>query len=78
MANQAAGDLGAKMGWGEYSAEKAAIHGVIGALQVSLGSDNALAGGVAGLSSEAFGEMVMDYLGNHTSPIRIKANQEIE
>lgn len=67
MANQAAGDIGAKMGWGEYSAEKAAIHGVIGALQASLGGGNALAGGVAGLSSEAFGKMVMDYLGSHTS-----------
>jgi hypothetical protein len=67
MANQAAGDVGAAMGWGEYSAEKAAIHGVIGALQASLGGGNALAGGVAGLSSEAFGKMVMDYLGSHTS-----------
>ncbi|MEW5561626.1 hemagglutinin repeat-containing protein [Enterobacter asburiae] len=67
MANQAAGDLGAAMGWGEYSAEKAAIHGVIGALQASLGGGNALAGGMAGLSSEAFGKMVMDYLGSHTS-----------
>jgi filamentous hemagglutinin len=67
MANQAAGDVGAAMGWGEYSAEKAAIHGVIGALQASLGGGNALAGGMAGLSSEAFGKMVMDYLGSHTS-----------
>nr|WP_131050397.1 hypothetical protein [Klebsiella electrica] len=67
MANRAAGDVGAAMGWGEYSAEKAAIHGVIGALQASLGGGNALAGGVAGLSSEAFGKMVMDYLGSHTS-----------
>lgn len=67
MANQAAGDLGAQMGWGEYSAEKAAIHGIIGALQASLGGGNALAGGVAGLSSEAFGKMVQDYLGSHTS-----------
>ncbi|MCT4700307.1 contact-dependent inhibition toxin CdiA, partial [Enterobacteriaceae bacterium H20N1] len=67
MANQAAGDVGAKMGWGEYSKEKAAIHGIIGALQASLGGGNALAGGVAGLSSEAFGKMVMDYLGSHTS-----------
>ncbi|WP_240520117.1 hemagglutinin repeat-containing protein [Enterobacter roggenkampii] len=67
IANQAAGDLGAKMGWGADSKEKAAIHGVIGALQASLGDGNALAGGVAGLSSEAFGEMVTDYLGTHTS-----------
>ncbi len=67
IANQAAGDLGAKMGWGADSKEKAAIHGVIGALQASLGGGNALAGGVAGLSSEAFGEMVTDYLGTHTS-----------
>lgn len=67
MANQTAGDLGAQMGWGEYSAEKAAIHGIIGALQASLGGGNALAGGVAGLSSEAFGKMVQDYLGSHTS-----------
>jgi len=67
MANQAAGDVGAAMGWGEYSAEKAAIHGVIGALQASLGGGDALAGGVAGLSSEAFGKMVMDYLGSHAS-----------
>lgn len=67
MANQAAGDLGAKMGWGADSKEKAAIHGVIGALQASLGGGNALAGGVAGLSSESFGKMVTDYLGTHTS-----------
>jgi len=67
MANQAAGDVGAAMGWGEYSAEKAAIHGIIGALQASLGGGNALAGGMAGLSSEAFGKMVMDYLSSHTS-----------
>ncbi|MEZ6881943.1 hemagglutinin repeat-containing protein [Enterobacter sp. KB-280D8] len=67
IANQAAGDLGAKMGWGANSKEKAAIHGVIGALQASLGDSNALAGGVAGLSSEAFGKMVTDYLGTHTS-----------
>ncbi|WP_324723283.1 hemagglutinin repeat-containing protein [Lelliottia sp. JS-SCA-14] len=67
MANQAAGDIGSAMGWAADSKEKAAIHGIIGALQAGLGGGNALAGGVAGLSSEAFSSMVNDYLGSHTS-----------
>lgn len=67
MANQAAGDLGAQMGWSADSKEKAAIHGIIGALQASLGGGNALAGGMAGLSSEVFGKMVSDYLDSNTS-----------
>ena len=66
MANQAAGDVGAAMGWGADSPEKAAIHGVIGALQASFGGGNVLAGSLAGMSSEVFGQMVNDYLSNNT------------
>ncbi|MDP9705865.1 UNVERIFIED_ORG: filamentous hemagglutinin [Rahnella aquatilis] len=66
MANSAAGDLGEAMGWGPNSPEKAAIHGVIGAIQASFGGGNALAGGLAGMSSEAFSQMVDTYLSNNT------------
>lgn len=66
MANSAAGDLGEAMGWGPDSPEKAAIHGVIGAVQASFGGGNALAGGLAGMSSEAFSQMVDTYLSNNT------------
>ncbi|GJL35951.1 hypothetical protein TUM17576_27710 [Enterobacter hormaechei] len=66
MANTAAGDIGDAMGWAADSPEKAAIHGVIGAIQASIGGGNALAGGLAGLSSEAFGQMVDTYLSNNT------------
>jgi len=66
MANTAAGDIGEAMGWAADSPEKAAIHGVIGAIQASMGGGNALAGGLAGLSSEAFGQMVDTYLSNNT------------
>ncbi|HGY1191389.1 TPA: hemagglutinin repeat-containing protein [Citrobacter braakii] len=66
MANQAAGDVGAKMGWAADGPEKAAIHGVIGAIQASFGGGNVLAGGLAGMSSEVFGQMVNDYLSSHT------------
>lgn len=66
MANSAAGDLGEAMGWGPDSPEKAAIHGVIGAIQASFGGGNALAGGLAGMSSEAFSQMVDTYLSNNT------------
>jgi len=67
MANSAAGDLGEAMGWGPNSPEKAAIHGVIGAIQASFGGGNALAGGLAGMSSEALGQMVDTYLSNNTN-----------
>ncbi|WP_129990804.1 hemagglutinin repeat-containing protein [Rahnella sp. CFA14(1/10)] len=66
MANSAAGDLGEAMGWGPNSPEKAAIHGVIGAIQASFGGGNALAGGLAGMSSEAFSQMIDTYLSNNT------------
>ncbi|MCW2104135.1 UNVERIFIED_ORG: filamentous hemagglutinin [Rahnella aquatilis] len=66
MANSAAGDLGEAMGWGPNSPEKAAIHGVIGAIQASFGGGNVLAGGLAGMSSEAFSQMVDTYLSNNT------------
>ncbi|MEN0582627.1 MULTISPECIES: hemagglutinin repeat-containing protein [unclassified Kosakonia] len=66
MANTAAGDIGEAMGWAADSPEKAAIHGVIGAIQASMGGGNALAGGLAGLSSEVFGQMVDTYLSNNT------------
>ncbi|HCV65642.1 MAG TPA: hypothetical protein DGZ94_10335 [Serratia sp.] len=67
MANKYAGEVGTVMGWGSDSKEKAAIHGVIGAIQAAFGGGNVLAGGLAGLSSEAFGQMVNDYLGSHTT-----------
>ena len=67
MANKYAGDIGAAMGWGADSKEKAAIHGVIGAIQASLGGGSALAGGLAGLGSEACGQLVDDYLSSHTT-----------
>jgi hypothetical protein len=66
MANQYAGDLGAAMGWAADGPEKAAIHGVIGAIQASFGGGNALAGGLAGMGSEALGQFVNDYLSSHT------------
>uniref|UniRef100_UPI00235A3FC3 DUF6862 domain-containing protein n=1 Tax=Buttiauxella sp. S19-1 TaxID=941430 RepID=UPI00235A3FC3 len=66
MANQYAGDLGAEMGWAADGPEKAAIHGVIGAIQASFGGGNALAGGLAGMGSEALGQFVNDYLSSHT------------
>ncbi|WP_208856714.1 DUF6862 domain-containing protein, partial [Buttiauxella ferragutiae] len=66
MANQYAGDLGAAMGWAADGPEKAAIHGVIGAIQASFGGGNALAGGLAGMGSEALGQFVDDYLSNNT------------
>ncbi len=58
--------MGAKMGWAADGPEKAAIHGVIGAIQASFGGGNVLAGGLAGMSSEVFGQMVNDYLSSHT------------
>ncbi|CAI1766811.1 Filamentous hemagglutinin [Serratia quinivorans] len=67
MANKYAGEVGTAMGWGSDSKEKAAIHGVIGAIQAAFGGGNVLAGGLAGLSSEAFGQMINDYLGSHTT-----------
>jgi len=66
MANQYAGDLGAAMGWAADGPEKAAIHGVIGAIQASFGGGNALAGGLAGMGSEALGQFVDDYLSSNT------------
>ncbi|SUW65724.1 Filamentous hemagglutinin [Buttiauxella agrestis] len=66
MANQYAGDLGAEMGWAADGPEKAAIHGVIGAIQASFGGGNALAGGLAGMGSEALGQFVDDYLSSNT------------
>lgn len=66
MANQYAGDLGAEMGWAADGPEKAAIHGVIGAIQASFGGGNALAGGLAGMGSEAFGQLVNNYLSSNT------------
>lgn len=44
----------------------APLHGVIGAIQASFGGGNALAGGLAGMSSEAFSQMVDTYLSNNT------------
>ncbi|WP_435929262.1 hypothetical protein [Dryocola sp. BD613] len=67
MANQVAGDLGVAMGWSADSKEKASIHGIIGAIQASFGGGNALAGGIAGLGSEVFGQLVNDYLSSHTT-----------
>ncbi|MGB8664170.1 MAG: hypothetical protein WCD24_05305 [Serratia inhibens] len=67
MANQYAGDIGVSMGWGADSKEKAAVHGVIGAIQASLGGGSALAGGLAGLGSEAFGQLVHNYLTENTT-----------
>ncbi|MFO6296943.1 hemagglutinin repeat-containing protein [Rahnella selenatireducens] len=67
VANQAAGDLGNAMGWAEGSPEKMAIHAAIGAMQSSLGSGSALAGGLTGLSSEAVATGVDNYLKNHTT-----------
>ncbi|SUW65722.1 Ribonuclease precursor [Buttiauxella agrestis] len=66
MANKYAGDLGAEMGWAADGPEKAAIHGVIGAIQASFGGGNALAGGLAGMGSEALGQFVDDYLSSNT------------
>ncbi|WP_269811655.1 hypothetical protein [Buttiauxella ferragutiae] len=66
MANQVAGDIGVEMGWGANSPEKAAIHGVIGAIQASFGGGNVLAGGLAGMGSEALGQFVDDYLSSNT------------
>jgi filamentous hemagglutinin len=54
------------MGWAADGPEKAAIHGVIGAIQASFGGGNALAGGLAGMGSEALGQFVDDYLSNNT------------
>ncbi|WP_232240980.1 hemagglutinin repeat-containing protein [Serratia plymuthica] len=67
MANQYAGDIGVSMGWGADSKEKAAVHGVIGAIQASLGGGSVLAGGLAGLGSEAFGQLVHNYLTENTT-----------
>ncbi|CAI2408423.1 hemagglutinin repeat-containing protein [Serratia plymuthica] len=67
MANQYAGDIGVSLGWGADSKEKAAVHGVIGAIQASLGGGSALAGGLAGLGSEAFGQLVHNYLTENTT-----------
>lgn len=44
----------------------APLHGVIGAIQASFGGGNELAGGLAGMSSEAFTQMVDTYLSNNT------------
>ncbi|KQN60879.1 hypothetical protein ASE99_08535 [Serratia sp. Leaf51] len=44
----------------------APLHGVIGAIQASFGGGNELAGGLAGMSSEAFSQMLNTYLSNNT------------
>ncbi|MDM0087151.1 MULTISPECIES: hemagglutinin repeat-containing protein [unclassified Variovorax] len=56
------GDVSAKAGWKEGSAEKIALHGLAGIVQAKLGDGSVAAGATVGMLNEALLPMMEDYL----------------
>jgi filamentous hemagglutinin len=60
--DNAIGDVSARMGWEEGSAQKVVLHGLAGVVQAKLGDGGALAGMAAGAVNEAVLPAMADYL----------------